>query len=680
MAMAGGIGGDTSDPSHATVNVLCHHLRDLIRRDIEPQGHRLILPFLTTMDRLRLSECCQGLRIYQSFLSHVTISPYRHANRDTLMALMERQTCLTSLHVGHQSLLSTLEPLGASGCLSKLEKVDLSPIKLTPDDWACIGRILSKGYFNTCQIFNLSGGLATVLPPDLALVTGALSHGVCPALRHLHISRHRFGRGASLKVLSMLQSGLFRRLLELDLSETWLGVGGGNLVEIAECLQKGACPELRRLMFNDCALHPADGQALAEALQAGACPNLEVLGLSNNDNLGDLGMAPVMGALESGACVNISHLHLANTWMSDVGAAALARALSSGSCSRLQGLYMFASCRSRAGMSHVMESIKHGGCPNLRHLDLSMTNLDREHGALLGDALANGELRHLEALVLCGNDVLEGPGLVPMIQALESGHLPHLKTLNLSDIRLRSQASVLAHALLSGRCRQLQSLDLSSALSDQAGTLQMLESLRNDSCPNLRYLDLSDCGIGRTHNRLLHEINGGKLEELILSNNALGNQGVANLAAALGEGRCPMLTQLILSNVKMGEIGAAALAQALGSLSLAHLQVLDVSKNGATKDHAMAEIVRGLRMCQKLRFLQSDGTGDGLESFAALVESLKDGVWPRLERIFLIESDLPDYCFVQLAATLMDGAASSLKRITLGLLDYEGMSRFAEGE
>ena len=51
-------------------------LRELLIRDIAPEGHRLLLPFLTTTDLLHLSECCQGLLNYRYHLSRVAIIPH----------------------------------------------------------------------------------------------------------------------------------------------------------------------------------------------------------------------------------------------------------------------------------------------------------------------------------------------------------------------------------------------------------------------------------------------------------------------------------------------------------------------------------------------------------------------------------------------------------------------------
>ena len=51
-------------------------LRHFLIGDIASQGHRILLPFLTTADRLHLSECSQGLINYRYHLSRVKIIPH----------------------------------------------------------------------------------------------------------------------------------------------------------------------------------------------------------------------------------------------------------------------------------------------------------------------------------------------------------------------------------------------------------------------------------------------------------------------------------------------------------------------------------------------------------------------------------------------------------------------------
>ena len=52
-------------------------LREFLIRDISPEGHRLLPPFLTTTDLLHLSECSQGLLDYRYHLSRVNITSPR---------------------------------------------------------------------------------------------------------------------------------------------------------------------------------------------------------------------------------------------------------------------------------------------------------------------------------------------------------------------------------------------------------------------------------------------------------------------------------------------------------------------------------------------------------------------------------------------------------------------------
>lgn len=87
-------------------------LRDLIFDDVDPElGPRVLLPFLTTQDRLRLSEVCSWLLRYRYNLTHVKITHHNGCQPATtelehgLIRLLSHQTCVNSLCICHQSAL-----------------------------------------------------------------------------------------------------------------------------------------------------------------------------------------------------------------------------------------------------------------------------------------------------------------------------------------------------------------------------------------------------------------------------------------------------------------------------------------------------------------------------------------------------------------------------------------------
>ena len=59
------------DHDDATPAIIIDSLSAFLHRDIEREGHRILLPFLDTDDLLRLSECSKGLINYRYHLSRI---------------------------------------------------------------------------------------------------------------------------------------------------------------------------------------------------------------------------------------------------------------------------------------------------------------------------------------------------------------------------------------------------------------------------------------------------------------------------------------------------------------------------------------------------------------------------------------------------------------------------------
>lgn len=97
----------------------------MIQRDIE-KSRRWLLPFLTTTDRLRLSECSKGLDKYRYNLSQVNIVWHpsaSHATESGLVKLLcEQELGVEYLRVGgqvegHRTLTKVLDAvLTMGGC------------------------------------------------------------------------------------------------------------------------------------------------------------------------------------------------------------------------------------------------------------------------------------------------------------------------------------------------------------------------------------------------------------------------------------------------------------------------------------------------------------------------------------------------------------------------------------
>jgi len=194
--------------------------------------------------------------------------------------------------------------------------LDLSSIQLQNKDATCIAKALLQGVLHHLEELILSSGPQSgyLTAIGLAAVIRALSGGACPNLKRLVLSCKIgvAGAGAGEGLAALLAAGYGRRLQELDISRTFLGPR--SFTAISQALDKGSCPNLRRLLLTGCHLVVADGQALSLALRNGACPQLEVLELANNPNLQE-GIIPVMEALAGGACPRLQRVDLHGTHM-----------------------------------------------------------------------------------------------------------------------------------------------------------------------------------------------------------------------------------------------------------------------------------------------------------------------------------------------------------------------------
>ena len=470
-------------------------LRALLRRDVEPTGPRVVLCFLTTADRLRLSECARDFMVYRSQLSCMRIVQHPSANarlkRAFVAMLGDQQAGIAHLHVAYRPVVSWLDQQ-AWRCCRRLRVLDMSSIELQNKDAAFVGKALSQGALENLEELIISSGSFTgyLTAIGLASVIKALSQGACPRLRRLVLSCEigAAGAGAGEGVAASLEAGYGRWLQELELSRTFLGPQ--NLSGISRALERSSCPDLRRLTLSGCHLVLSDGQALGAALRSGACRKLEVLELANNPHLDD-GAVDIMDALAAGACPHLQHMDLRGTHVMASGGTALARALSGGKCSSLRFLSLQEALLDPVGTLRILEAIKGGSCPDLRHLNLTITNMDDEHGRVLGEAFGSGACSTLEELKLSGNVSLGDRGIVHIAAALEAGGCPILKRLEVFCAGMGSiGAAALARALASGSLRHLEDIDFidNDALGGHA-VAEVMRAVGLGACPKLLWVD-----------------------------------------------------------------------------------------------------------------------------------------------------------------------------------------------
>lgn len=196
-----------------------------LRSDIQKEGDRILLPYLTTQSRLRLSECCRETRPYRDYLSRVRI-----------------------VKRGEQSP-------AASRAFAQ---------------WILQWK---PGYLQHLEVWDSS-----------ITIIGLATHGGFEGLKSLHVMEME--QNHSYAFLQALSAKAFVNLEELHIS---INAEGGSqeedpiVFEICTELGVGACPKLQRLCIetesDSCATYmPMD----EETIRSGAFDNLEVLDFTGN--------------------------------------------------------------------------------------------------------------------------------------------------------------------------------------------------------------------------------------------------------------------------------------------------------------------------------------------------------------------------------------------------------------
>ena len=293
----------------------------------------MVLPFLTTTDRLRLSESSQGLVLYRNHLSHIKLRHHPSVMttasgggsssgggtsttttamlHGALMRLLSNQSTAFGLHIRDKSVLALIidwlrsSPFSSSSSSSndgittsiallshhhdhrntfppsstiprsmcgwrRLTQLHLSHTHLTESDGQVLGLVLAGGY---CRwLTELSVGFHyDTTPSCVSHVMQALSHnGACPHLSHLHI-HYPNARGSAVghEVALALQSSYFHHLRHLDLKGT--RVGDDGIITMAQALSTTTVPRLTGLNLHVCGFGAPGAVAVGERLRYGAC-------------------------------------------------------------------------------------------------------------------------------------------------------------------------------------------------------------------------------------------------------------------------------------------------------------------------------------------------------------------------------------------------------------------------
>jgi len=473
---------------------------------------RIVVPFLSTNDILRLSACSTTLKVYRRYLVKAKIVPTDHPSRAKIADLIGLlQDCSMSLKVLRisQSVINVLREVALAGCCKGIESLDLSGVELNSSSSAVIADVLLSQSFPCLQDLNLLGVWRCDNPrhPTSGSISllGALAHGASSTnLTSLNLSSNTLGSEAAQVVASMITDGKCSQLRHLNLSYCELGRGG--FVSIARAIGSGRTRNLRSLLVSKCLVVADRGEALATALRSGACPELEELGMGHDHEADDRGLIAVFEALEAKACPKIRWLDVVFAGLSQLGGSALARALSSGGCRQLEKLELYQAFADVLGQATMDCLLAIKACRRLRHLNLGMTHMGKDHAQALGDGLTSGCCSKLEDLVLWRNDCLakEDGGWQHIALALEMGSCPSLRRLQLSKIGMGSAgADALSRAFSSGALASLEDIDLDDnpLIGDEAAS-NMIEIMAS-KCQRLLSLSAWNVGAGGETGRVV---------------------------------------------------------------------------------------------------------------------------------------------------------------------------------
>ena len=189
---------------------------------------------------------------------------------------------------------------------------------------------------------------------------------------------------------------------------------------MVRALHDGACPDLRclNLRLTEAGMGIS---LLGDAFRAGAMPRLERLSISQNDNVDDMAIKSLIGALKQGSCRQLEWLQVSGVNLTASSARALGEAMQYGALPRLRHLDASWNIDVRnEGMIPILSAMMDGKAPYLQALDISSTSLGLESLTILFDAMKGGALTLLLELLM-GENYLGEEGMVQLAEVVEKG-------------------------------------------------------------------------------------------------------------------------------------------------------------------------------------------------------------------------------------------------------------------
>ncbi|CAM6129533.1 unnamed protein product [Calypogeia fissa] len=266
--------------------------------------------------------------------------------------------------------------------------------------------------------------------------------------------------------------------------------------------------------------------------------------------------------------------------------------------------------------------------PSLESLEISYREFNQIAIQPVFVAMRSGKLNLLKSLKL-ERLGLDDADLEILAEAIESGHLPHLKHLILRghlafestsrnvthDLRIKllplfttgSGHLALGKAMVSGRMVSLERLHLDGTGTGEAGCKAYASALSSRALPSLLRIQLgyNNIGIGgvTTLGRAIRSGDLKNLAHLYLGYNRIADDGMIALASSFQVGNdsvLPNLSYLGLNNNPFTEVGMLSIAEALESGRLDSLQLLDLEGSHNASDVGAGALVSALASNQYL--------------------------------------------------------------------------------
>ena len=483
-------GGGGPPPPSST-----NKLYTLLYRDIRPnEGQRIFLPFLSTKDRLRLSECCNGLLDYRFHLSRVRLAIPSRLDGNSCFGrgvgfgvsrLLARQRDGLRYLVAKRSLaLRILDDVADVGwCRVKCLNMGHGlPVDVPSRDTDVLRRILWRG--------GLRGIEKLVCDGDVEVVMRSLACGACPALTGLNLKETAqrwkkpvavYPAACDILATTMISEGRLKGLIKLTVN----GLPEDCFSGIARALQAGSCPALSKLDVSDTINSRSDWLALAELLRSGACPHLKVVKARSKIYFDDR-VLPVMAALQERNWPDLTEL-VVN--LGHIDTIPMASLMVSGRIPNIQSLGTFKRYPKEASLP-LLEAIRDGCVSDLRHIEMNGCWMDERHVHVLGEILRASVCPQLESLCVCGREegccstyFLKEDGVVTVLDGLMEGGCNKVSRLDLAGVMTGPiAAQALARVLESGSLSHLQELALcwveSTEDAPMANVIRKLRSYR----------------------------------------------------------------------------------------------------------------------------------------------------------------------------------------------------------